>query len=124
MIRDIAARNASLDNDYGPNRGPNAADSHQLALFDADGVELDSTSAPGYARVTVAPSAWPAAVDGTKSTTVTFPAPTGEWEPAVSWQLVGDDGHVWDTADLADPLLVTAASPVGPVVAVTVFYEA
>lgn len=119
MLIDVAARNASLDNDYGTTRGPNAAASHQVALYDEDGVELSSA---GYARVTLPAASWPAAVDGQKSATVVFPAPTGEWLPAVSWRLIAG-GVTWDGGDFYDPLYVTAASGTGPSVTVTVYYS-
>lgn len=126
-LRDVAAQNRSLDNDYGTIRGPHAADSHQLALFFGDpledGVELNGTDCPGYARATVLPADWLAAADGAKTATVTFPDTTGEWTIAAThWGLFGDDDAWWDCNELAEPLEVTGASN-GPVVDVTVQYD-
>lgn len=124
MLVDETARNASLDNDYGSTRGPNAADEHEVALVDVDGVELDDTSAPGYARVTIAPGEWPAAEDGQKTVVVDFAAPTDEWIPAAGWRLIDPaTDAVWDAGDLVDLLYVTTASDVGPQVVVTVAYQ-
>lgn len=123
-IRDIAAQNLSLDNDYGVTRGPNAPDSHQVALFVTNpalgGVEV---SGPGYARVTLNSDGWAAAVDGAKTVTVTFPNPTGAWTQATYWGLydpVGADW--WDCAPLASALNVTGASS-GPVIVLAVYYD-
>lgn len=123
MLVDETARNASLDNDYGTTRGPNAADTHEVALLDVDGVELDDATSPGYARATVLPAAWPAAADGQKTIVVAFDPPTDEWVPAAGWQLIDPaTDAVWDDGDLVDPLYVTAASDTGPTVVVTVAY--
>lgn len=126
-IRDVAAMNRSLDNDYGTARGPNAADSHTLHLFFGDpmedGVEITGN---GYASVTVLPADWSPAVDGMKSLTTPaeFPAPTGEWlDSPTHWALFGDDGAWWDCAPLTEPLDVTGASSVGPLVDVTIFFD-
>lgn len=124
MLVDELARNASLDNDYGTTRGPNAADSHEVALLDTDGLEVDSTTAPGYARATVVPADWPPAEEGQKTVVVTFAAPTDEWTPVAGWQLIDPaTGAVWDDGDLVDLLLVTSASDDGPTVVVTVAYQ-
>lgn len=123
MLVDETARNASLDNDYGPTRGPNAADSHEVVLLDADGFELEDATSPGYARVTVESDDWPAAEDGQKTLVVDFPAPTGEWVSAVAWQLVAAGDVVWDQGQLLDVLYVTTASDAGPSVAVTIAYQ-
>lgn len=127
-IRDTAARTRSLDNDYGPTAGPQAPSSHLLALYVGDpmttGVEV---TGPGYERVEVPPAAWLPAADGMKLTDgpVFFPAPTGEWEDAVTHFLLldGDDPTVgWDSAPLAEPLVVTGpGTPIEVVVAV--FYD-
>ena len=124
-IRDTAARNASLDNDYGTTRGPNAAASHALALFNGDplvdGVEL---SGGGYARVTVLAADWAAASDGMKSPTnpQTFPATTAAWpNPATHWALYAGS-VMWDCGPLTEPLEVTGPGP-GPTVGITVFYD-
>lgn len=131
-IRDVAAMSASLDNDYGPTRGPNAPDSHEVALFFGDplvavgddgGVELDATDCPGYARVTVDSDDWPAADEGVKSLSVTFPAPTDEWlTSATHWGLYGSDGNWWDVGEMAEPLEVTSAGD-GPLVVLEIRYD-
>ena len=127
-IRDVGAMNASLDNDYGPTRGPNSPPAHQLALFVGDpfdeGVELDPAAAPGYARVTVLPAAWPPAEDGIKATDVQLPPVTDEWADAPThWALYGSDGAtMWDCNPLSEPIDVTGPGD-GPVVTVTIFYD-
>lgn len=136
-IRDMAAMNASLDNDYGLTHGPNAPDSHDLALFDGDpmlfdddGVtplhaELDATTAPGYGRVTIPnDAAWAAAADGAKALaagTVQLPAPIDAWVEASHWALIAD-GVMWDCGPLTEVLEVTEAGD-GPLVAPVVFYD-
>lgn len=120
------AQNASLDNDYGTTRGPNALASHDLALYDGDpreeGVEI---SGNGYARVTIAAADWAAAADGYKSLSaaVTFPAPTDEWPLTVRyWALIGA-GSIWDSGPFAEEIDVTAAAPAGPEVSISIFYN-
>lgn len=134
-IRDTAAMNASLDNDYGDDRGPNAAAYHLLALFagdpmldvvDGGGEELTSVDNPGYARVTIDPSDWLPAANGRKDLTgpAEFPATTGEWAESPShWALFAPDGTTcWDCGPLTEPLDVTGAGS-GPLVSVSVFYD-
>lgn len=126
-IKDVAAMNASLDNDYGASSGPNAPASHELALFNGDplvgGVELDGTDCPGYARVLLAQAGWPAASGGEKSRLVTLPATTGEWSTAAThWALVASGGVTWDCGEMPEPLEVSGAGD-GPQVLVTVFYD-
>jgi hypothetical protein len=132
-IRDVAAMNASLDNDYGTTRGPNAAASHELALFNGDpmidvadggGTELTALDNPGYARVTVSPADWLPAANGRKDLTSPkqLPATTGEWlESPTHWALIAA-GVMWDCAPLNEPLEVTGPGA-GPLVSVTVFYD-
>lgn len=116
----VEAQNASLDNDYGTTRGPNAADSHECLLLDEDGIELVGN---GYTRPTVLPADWPNADGGEKTVVLEFGTPTGVWVKAVTWQLLGDDGNLWDSVPIVPPLEVTGAS-VGPVpVAITVAYS-
>lgn len=124
-IRDVAAMNASLDNDYGTTRGPNAAASHDLALFVGDpltdGVEV---TGGGYARATIAAADWAPAADGMKETTapVALPNTTAEWpDAATHWALFAGT-VMWDCGPLTEPLEVTGASA-GPLVAVAVFYD-
>jgi hypothetical protein len=130
MIRDTAAQNKSLDNDYGATKGANAPASHVLALFAGDpnltGVEL--TSAGGYARVTVTNNGtnWPAASDGLKvAAAQSFPASTAAWsDVATHWALfdAADGTTCWDTGTLDEEIDVSAA---GVTASVTpkVFYE-
>lgn len=124
-IRDVAAMNASLDNDYGTTRGPASPSSHSLALFFGDpmtdGVEV---SGGGYARVTVLASKWLPASSGYKSTNggVQFPTVTAAWaDSPTHWALL-DGSTMWDCAKLLEPLDITSAGP-GPQVVVTIFYD-
>jgi len=124
-IKDVAAQNASLANDYGPNHGPASPDAHELALFNGDpmfdGVEI---TGPGYAPATVSNDAgWPDPDGGAISRSITYGAPTGPWDEATHWLLrdpVTGDG--WDCSALTEPLNVTDASDDGPVVIVTIFH--
>lgn len=116
----IEAQNASLDNDYGTTRGPNAADSHEILLLDEDGIELAGS---GYARPTVLPADWPAADGGEKTVVAEFGIPTGAWVKAVAWQALGDDGFLWDSVPIVPPLEVTGASVAAVPVAITVAYS-
>lgn len=125
-IRDVAAMNASLDNDYGTSHGSNSPTSgHEVALLDADGNEL---SGGGYARVVLAHSGWEPADNGYKNPTnpIQFPATSGSWpEEAVAWALFSHDDSVtmWDYGPLTNPLDVTAASTAGPVLTFSVYYS-
>jgi len=127
-IRDVAAMNASLDNDYGTTHGPNAPSSHDVALFVGDpmtdGVEV---SGAGYARVQILAAAWMAASDGfkTPSAPVVFPDPTAAYPGTVTH--VGLFAHgtstMWDCVPLSEPLDVTAASTDGVEVIFSVYYN-
>lgn len=143
-IRDVAAQNKSLDNDYGATKGPNAPATHQVALFIGDpmtdGVEVaDETEVDdgmggtifvpnGYARVSLTNgAAWSAAADGLKSTAapVEFPTALAEYPDTVThWALydAADSTTMWDCAPLTEPLDVTSAGD-GPAVILSVFYE-
>lgn len=130
----IAAQNASLDNDYGAAKGPNAAASHEVALYQGDpvngGVELDA--AGGYARPTVTNdgTSWAAAAGGAKTSAVVgFADATAEWTvagvPAVATHFLLVDattGDFWDSGLLGDEVSVEAAGP-GPSVQLTIYYE-
>lgn len=132
-IRDLAAMNRSLDNDYGATRGAGAPVSHQLVLFSSDPlveddpltVELSAVDCPGYARVPIANDAtWATAVNGQKTTVepVQLPATTDEWaDSATHWGLRGADGSWWDCAALSEPLVVTGAGD-GPLIQPVIFY--
>ena len=133
-IRDQAAMERSLDNDYGSTRGPNAPDSFEVMLLDSFGVEIDDVSLDedgiteipnGYARATHDNDDWLPAAEGVKvSGTVTFPAPTAEWETAVYRALIDPlTNQRWDYAPLADPLDVSGAGSGTPTLVMTVFYD-
>jgi len=128
-LRDTAAMDASLDNDYGLTAGPHSPPGgHVMALYVGDPMtpdseELNSTDDPGYAREAVTQAMWNDSEDGYKSTDpVQFNDSTGPWlHEATHWALL--DGDVmWDCAPLVEPLAVTAAAT-GPKVVVTVFYD-
>jgi hypothetical protein len=122
-LLDIGPQNASLDNDYGSTKGPNAAVSHLFALYAGDpatgvGVELDI--AGGYDRVAMPNdgTSWPtAAADGAKTAAaVQLPTSTGPWtvggSPAVAthFVLLAPDGVTrWDSGRLDTPISVDAA---------------
>lgn len=114
MIRDIAARNASLANDYGATKGPNAAASHQFAVFEGDpngdGVEL---TGGGYARVTLVNdgTVWPAPVGGQLTIDVNLPLtgePVGIGDHFALFD-AADGTTCWDTGPLTGELLYTTA---------------
>lgn len=122
-IIDVEAMNASLANDYGPTRGPNAAASHLLALFDAHpwqgGVEIGGT---GYTRAVILPAGWSTPADGSMTATGTFGTPTGDWDEASHWVLIDPATDVmWDADALDVPLVVTAGGT-APQVIVTVYH--
>jgi hypothetical protein len=146
-IRDTAAMNRSLDNDYGATHGANSPASFQVALFIGDpmtdGVEVANTTEVddglggtifvpnGYARVTIANDAsWAAAADGEKSTAVAVQFPTALAEypgDPDHWALfdAANPTQMWDNAALVEELTVTAAGagPLLGVGALTVFYD-
>src|SRR5690349_21683106 len=112
MIRDTAAQNKSLDNDYGATKGANAPASHALALFagdpNLDGTELTATG--GYARATVANNGtnWPAAADGVKvAAAQAFPTSTGPWSDVATHWALFDGTTCWDTGVLDEEIDVT-----------------
>jgi hypothetical protein len=128
-IRDIAAMNRSLDNDYGSTRGPNAPDSHFVSLWVDDpmlgGEECDG---PGYARVELdQDTGWQAADDGYKDlvTGVQFAAPSGAWPQCTHWALMDDTDpdQMWDCGPLTSPLNISSSSPTGPLVTFAIYYD-
>lgn len=128
-IRDVAAMNASLDNDYGLTRGPHSPSTHALALFvgdpmTPDGVELDAGDNPGYGRANVPAAKWLDATDGFKTTNgpVTFPTPTAAWNDEATHWATMDGDTMWDCAPLVEPLAITAAGGTLNVTP-TVFYD-
>jgi hypothetical protein len=141
-IRDQAAQERSLDNDYGSTRGPSAPDSFEVALFFGDprfgGVEVPTTTevddgaggvevvSTGYARAALSNDGWLAAEGGVKHTAspVAFPATAAEWPGTVThWGLYDPVGGAWwDCAPLAEPLDITSAGA-PPAVSLAVFYD-
>jgi hypothetical protein len=123
-IRDVAAQNASLDNDYGLAHGAGSPDAHELALFNGDpmfdGVEI---TGPGYTPAPVPNDAtWPDADGGAKAITVQYDASTDEWDEATHWALRDPDtGVIWDCGALTEPLDVTGPGD-GPLVTATIFH--
>lgn len=136
-IRDEAAMNASLNNDYGATKGPNAPASHQFALYVGDpqidlvnggGYEINNVNCPGYARVTMLNdgTTWAPASGGLKQTVagITLPAPTGEWvDEPTHWGLIAAGEVVWDTGPFTEPMQITGSSTEGIVVRPVVFYS-
>lgn len=125
-IRDQAAQERSLDNDYGPTRGPNAPDAHEVALFmgdpDLGGLEV---AGGGYARAALDSDDWLLAADGAKvSPTVTFPDTTDEWPGTVTHAALYDpvEGLWWDSVPLEEPLDVTGPGD-SPQVVLSIFYD-
>lgn len=126
----VAAQNASLDNDYGATKGPNAAAAHEVALFtndpDLGGVELDAIG--GYARVvwTNNGTNWPAASGGQKtSAPLAFPDATDAWSDTAKWYVLydaADSTTQWDGAPLSDEISITAAEA-GPIAELTIYYN-
>lgn len=129
-LLDPAAQSASLDNDYGANKGPNAAAAHELALFTGDpvlgGTEL--TSDGGYVRVVVTNNGtnWPGASGGSTTSAVqSLPTSTGAWSDTATWFVLLDHADSvtrWDSGPLADEISVDAAGTV-VTTSLTVYYE-
>lgn len=135
-IKDTAAMNASLDNDYGATKGPNSPSSHQLALFVGDpqiaeeddgGIEISSVNNPGYARATVPNDAtWAPAEDGFKKTvdSIEMAAPTAAWlDEPTHWALIASGEVVWDTGPFLEPMQITGSSVDPILVNPVVFYS-
>jgi hypothetical protein len=127
----LVAQQAFLDDIYGSTSGAHSPANWELALFTGDiltsetAVEADSTTCPGYARVTFAQSLWlPTGSDGVKrvSAAVAFPDATDEWVSLTHWGLYDAADHVtlWNVEPLAVPLDVTAAST-GPTISPAIF---
>ena len=95
----------------------------EVALYDADGVELDDATSPGYVRGDLLEADWAAAVDGMKSAAaVECGTPTDAWVTAVAFALIQADATEAFYGYLADDLVVTGSGdPVS--VAVTVQVE-
>ena len=120
-LRDEAAQNASLDNDYD-------GMAVQVALFVGDpsngGTEIDDTDCPGYARYVSATSERGAAAGGKKTICLAEFTASAAWALEPTHYQIFDDatGLVgWDNAPLDEALEVTDAG--SPQVLVTVFYD-
>lgn len=121
---DDAAAHASLANDYGTTRGANAADSHEVELWDGNPTVAGSAQLPltnGYAPATILPADWSAPAGRRTQALATFPAPTGAWPSAPYWVLRGDDGFGWDYGTFTEAVDVTGAGT-GPQALVVVYY--
>jgi hypothetical protein len=131
-IRDQAAQERSLDNDYGATRGPNSPAEHEVVLFagdpDVDGVEVPTEVAgvpTGYERVVHDNDDWEAADGGLKRTLpISFPDALTEWPDTVTHAALRDPvtGLWWDVVELEEPLDVLGPGSFPPVV-LTVFYD-
>lgn len=131
-IRDQAAQERSLDNDYGPTRGPNSPDSFEVAFFVGDPL-VDGTEVPthvdgiptGYARAVHDNDDWELAAGGVKPTLpITFADALTEWPETVTHAALFDPvaGEWWDTVELEEPLDVTGPGTIPPFV-LPVFYD-
>lgn len=131
-IRDQAAQERSLDNDYGVTRGPNSPDSFEVVLFVGD-PDLGGTEVPasvegegtGYARATLDNDAWLTAVAGVKeSQPIAFADALAEWPDTVTHAALYDPigGAWWDCVPLAEPLDVTGPGEITPLV-FSIFYD-
>ena len=130
MIRDTAAQNKSLDNDYGATKGANAPASHTFHLFagdpripEADGGGVELTTGYTPPTITNNGASWPAAANGAKTGAVvalTFTADLADG--ATHWALKGSDGYWWDTGEL-DSEISAAASGTSKNVVPVIFYE-
>jgi len=141
-IRDQAAQERSLANDYGPTRAAAAPAEFDVCLFDGDpmlgGLEIADTTevddgeggtevvANGYAPGVLDNDDWNAPDGGVMTTTapVQFPTVLAEWPDTVTHWALRDPvtGFWWDCAPLVEPLDVTAAGP-GPTVTLSLFYD-
>lgn len=143
---DVAAQNASLDNDYGSTKGPNAAAAHEVALFighpDNGGVEVSDLTevddglggttfeANGYGRPVITNDAsWLPASEGVKLSAVPLQWPDVTSDEGYGGQLpthfvlidAADHTTKWDIVPLVNPEDVTEAGP-GPAIRLAVFY--
>lgn len=125
MLISVEAQNASLGNDYGPNKGASAPTALQVALWDGDPRESGTAELPstgGYARVTGIPNdgtTWPDAPTGGAITSapIDFGTSTDEWPIDAKWWVIFDDADgttAWDANPITgDGLSVsTAGTPV------------
>lgn len=126
-----AAAEASLDMSYGDDRGTLAPDFLEIALYSGDpafdGVEVNDTDCPGYARITVPNdnTTWNPAANGEKSSVIlTFPA-TAQWTVAPNYVQIYDDdtGQPWDSVELAEPMELPPDFEDGPQLQIVLFYD-
>ena len=96
----------------------------EVGLRNADGNELDPVDCPGYARVPVSwGSLWQVPASGSMSSVaIHFPDATAEWTDAGMRDVIYADGYAWDSEDLVDPIVVTAAGA-GPVLTLVRSFE-
>lgn len=124
-----SARAKSLANDFGPTRGPNSPDHFLVILLDDhpefDGVELDTSTCPGYARATVDNDDF-AVVDSVgMGITVTLADPTAAWTKIARYAALlnsADTSEMWDYTAI-DPIRVREAGPFVADLSFTVYYS-
>lgn len=141
-IRDQGAMERSLDNDYGPTRGPNAPDNLTVHMFNGDpttpeGYEISDhsevddgdggiESVPnGYAPVPMSNDNWLPSSGGIKLSDPNplFGPPFEEWDTVTHWAIKDPaTGLWWDSAPLSTELDVTG--PGGSVeLQLAIFYD-
>jgi len=99
----------------------------EVGVLNADRVELDPTDCPGYARYTVASWSgfWLPASGASKSANpVSVGTPTAEWVDAGLFDAIYVDGYLFDSDDLVEPLVVTAAGDPTTVTVTRTFSDA
>lgn len=121
------ARVKSLQGDYGPTRSSQAPDSLVAHLYDGhpefDGVELDTSSCPGYVAPTIDSDNFEA-VDGGVQVTVTLADSTGAWTKVGRWVVLENAdaaGEFWDYVPVG-AVKPTDAGDFDPLV-ITLFYS-
>jgi hypothetical protein len=110
---DVAAANASLDNDYGDSHGDHAPATHYLALFRDTTWDTELTGTAGVDRIPITNNStnWPDAADGEKTLGATLESDpsTDVWDfDAQAWALMdaATAGNRGDGGELDDPLSV------------------
>ena len=122
------ARAKSLANDFGPTRGVNSPTQFQVALYDESpefgGVELDTTSCPGYARPTINNADF--AADGETFVIEVLPAsPTGAWTKTAKYAVLlnaADTTEVWDFLPI-NQVRVSSAGPFPMPLRLVIYYN-
>lgn len=103
MPLDAEAMNASLKNDYGSTKGPNAPASHQVYLFNGHPALGGTQLTTGYTAPTVTNNgtSWPAPSFGRLTgAVVAFNFTATLSLPATHWALLGADGFWWDGGEV------------------------